>query len=380
MSVDKKVNYDVQGGVKNYLGKQKEVTAPVKWKSSPDHPETELAYITKAEKDLLVKQDLHGSLQGGVNRGPSGIMSLNGYGSIDSSGRDVGMSGAATSAAERGGGSGADARELASESQRVRSGPDLPPGVVDQNVQDYRNQFIAAGGGQRVNPGFFDSRNTVSPAELAAAKAYAPQAYRKTRGGGIMNFITGGGLLGNIVRKVGQRFGLGKRYNEPTYDMSEFSKLGLGGVDPTVNPNYYNDLDNELMLSTQATPSTLDLNKLEAADLNNIQSLLDASTSYLRKSFVPNNMPENLGGMSTNQYPTEGILGIDVGQDDLAFENDLMAKLATNSPALAQLRSLQKKQVLSGMGGPEFTLEDQQKLNMLEQMEADPVNIYSQTV
>ena len=60
--------------------------------------------------------------------------------------------------------------------------------------------------------------------------------------------------------------------------------------------------------------------------------------------------------------------------------DDLMAKLATNSPALAQLRSLQKKQVLSGMGGPEFTLEDQQKLNMLEQMEADPVNIYSQTV
>ena len=73
--------------------------------------------------------------------------------------------------------------------------------------------------------------------------------------------------------------------------------------------------------------NNLDLSKLEAADLNNIQSLLDASTSYLRKSFVPNNMPDNLGGMSTNQYPTEGILGIDVGQQDPAFENDLMAGL-----------------------------------------------------
>ena len=52
MTVDKKINYDVQGGVKNYLGKQKEVKAPIKWKSSPDSPETELAYITKAEKDL----------------------------------------------------------------------------------------------------------------------------------------------------------------------------------------------------------------------------------------------------------------------------------------------------------------------------------------
>jgi len=80
MSIDKRVKYDVQGGVKNYLGKQKEVKAPLKWQSSPDHPTTELAYITQAEKDLLVKQDLHGSLKGGVNRGPSGIMSLNGGG------------------------------------------------------------------------------------------------------------------------------------------------------------------------------------------------------------------------------------------------------------------------------------------------------------
>lgn len=78
--IDKGIRYEVQGGVKNYLGKQKEVKAPVKWKSSPDHPETELAYITKKEKDLLIKSDLHGSLKGSVNRGPSGIISLNGWG------------------------------------------------------------------------------------------------------------------------------------------------------------------------------------------------------------------------------------------------------------------------------------------------------------
>jgi hypothetical protein len=83
MTIDKKINYDVQGGVKNYLGKQKEVKAPLKWKSSPNHPETELAYITKKEKDLLIKKDLHKSLKSGVNRGPSGIMSLNGWGDKD---------------------------------------------------------------------------------------------------------------------------------------------------------------------------------------------------------------------------------------------------------------------------------------------------------
>jgi len=83
MSVDKRVKYASQGGVKNYLGQQPMVEAPKYWQSSPDHPTTELAYITPAEKDLLVKQDLHGSLNGGVNRGPSGIMSLNGWGSSD---------------------------------------------------------------------------------------------------------------------------------------------------------------------------------------------------------------------------------------------------------------------------------------------------------
>jgi len=73
----------MQGGVQNHLGHQKEVTAPLNWQSSPDHPTTELAYITKPEKELLVEQDLHNSLKGGVNRGPSGIMSLNGWGSSD---------------------------------------------------------------------------------------------------------------------------------------------------------------------------------------------------------------------------------------------------------------------------------------------------------
>jgi len=243
MTVDKRISYEVQGGAKNYLGKQKEVTAPVKWKSSPDSPETELAYITKAEKDLLVKKDLHGSLKNGVNRGPSGIMSLDGYGSFDSDDttKDTGMSGAATSAAE----SGRNTTDTIAE------------GASYRDVQDYRNQFIASGGGQRVNPGFFDSRNTVSPEELRLAKLSNPRAFRKTRGGGIMDFFTGGGFLGNIVRSLGQRFGLGKTYDQPTYDMSGINtRVYEGTMDPSVNPDYYNDLDNELMLSTKASPAT----------------------------------------------------------------------------------------------------------------------------
>jgi hypothetical protein len=71
----------MQGGVKNYLGKQETVSdVPLKWQSGPDAPDTELAYITKAEKDLLLKKDIHGSLQDGPNTGPEGIMSLDSQG------------------------------------------------------------------------------------------------------------------------------------------------------------------------------------------------------------------------------------------------------------------------------------------------------------
>ena len=72
-------HYAIQGGGPNYLGKQKMVTAPKKWKSSPDHEPAELAYITKKEKDILLDLNLYGSLKNGKpNRGPSGIISLQG--------------------------------------------------------------------------------------------------------------------------------------------------------------------------------------------------------------------------------------------------------------------------------------------------------------
>ena len=221
MAIDKKIKYEMQGEVRNYLGKQKMVKAPLNWQSGPDHPATELAYITKKEKDLLVKKDLHNSLNGGVNRGPSGIMSLNGWGSKDS-GQNV--SGAAASAAESG----------------RNTSDTLAAGMSNQDVQDFRSAAINAGAGQRVNPGFFDSRTHLDSDEISRAKAYrnnpnnrfAKQAYRNTGQGGLRGFISGGGIFGNLLRGVGQKFGFGKKYNQPTYDMSEFSNYGIGGTPP----------------------------------------------------------------------------------------------------------------------------------------------------
>ena len=56
----------------------KNVTAPRRWRSSPDSPPTQLAYVTQPEIDLLVDANIHGSMKGKPNRGPKGIMSLDG--------------------------------------------------------------------------------------------------------------------------------------------------------------------------------------------------------------------------------------------------------------------------------------------------------------
>ena len=68
-----------------------------------------------------------------------------------------------------------------------------------------------------------------------------------------MDFITSGGIIGNLIRGVGQRLGIGKTYNQPTYDLSEFNAYGLGG---SQNPVYYDDLDNEEIL--KLTESNID--------------------------------------------------------------------------------------------------------------------------
>ena len=94
----------MQGGVMNFLGKQPEVTAPVRAQSHADSPPVELAYITDAEKDLLVKANIHGSMAGKPNPGPAGIASLDDFFSTPGGGI--------------GGGSTADARE--------RDRPDTP--------------------------------------------------------------------------------------------------------------------------------------------------------------------------------------------------------------------------------------------------------------
>ena len=68
-----------QGGVINFLGQQPEITAPVRAQSHADSPPVQLAYITDAEKDLLVDANIHGSMDGKPNPGPAGLPSLDDF-------------------------------------------------------------------------------------------------------------------------------------------------------------------------------------------------------------------------------------------------------------------------------------------------------------
>ena len=226
MSIDKKIDYVEQDGYNNYIKNSDSVTVPRKFKSRKDATPTKLAYITDAEAKMLKKQN-----KGTPHKGPKNIPS---YDSFDAQGNYT--SGTAMSAAETGSTNERDRAEV--RASNIGGPKSLAPGAKSQEELALRAAAINAGAGQRVNPGFFDSRNTISPAELAMAKAYrqdpnnlfAKQAYRNTRGGGLGSFISGGGLLGGVVRGIGQAFGLGKTYDQPTYDMSGYNSLGLGGT------------------------------------------------------------------------------------------------------------------------------------------------------
>ena len=227
MSIDKKIDYVEQDGSLNFIKNSESVTVPKRFKARKEAPAVKLAYITDAEAKMLKKKK-----PGTPHKGPKGIPSYDTFGSIDSSGRDTGVSGAAASAAETG---SRDARDIREMQAQFNTG-NLGPGVTPKQARDLRLGAIAAGAGQRVNPGFFDSKNVLDPQLIRDAKRFNPRAfYRGRRGTGLASLFSGGGILGNLIRGIGRIFGLGKKYNEPTYDMSRFSGLPLGGSAPFKN-------------------------------------------------------------------------------------------------------------------------------------------------
>jgi len=230
----------VQGGVDNYLGKQPQVVAPRKWQSAPDKPETELAYITKAEKDLILKKNIHGGLERGPNMGPSGIMSLDSFGDVGgagASGGDTSAGGGANEGAgfsgKGGGESPADfsarvAKETAilqnAENIQARDlGYNARENIVDRTygpLQKYTGRSPFFGGANR-----FGYTNTRPDGSLQPG--YGGRFF-----GGLASLLTGipfvGSYIGNAIDKGKGIFGR----KDPYADMSAYNQLGLFGEMP----------------------------------------------------------------------------------------------------------------------------------------------------
>jgi len=376
MSVDKKISYEkdkpaVQGGVENYLGRQPEVQAPRKWKSAPDKPETELAYITKAEKDLILKANIHGGLEKGPNMGPSGIMSLDSFGDIGgagASGGDTAASGGANPGAGFSGkGPNESRQDFANRKDAQRANLQRAERRQADRLGYRERQNIANFTSRKPGLGKFGSNifsglmSLINPAlglftrgidffgdKLQGLRGYNPDGSPRTQA----EYETARQARIN-EKRISNILGRKAPITEST--LSTLSKLGYTGDMPAVG----------------STPTS----RAIARDIELNPEMPQFATSYLQSLAQP-----KVNTMVPEAKPSikEGIETIDVGFEDPAFENALQAKVV--GPALTQMRSLEKAKALFDQGYGTFSIEDQQKLDQLKELDADPNQTYSMIV
>ena len=240
----------VQGGVENYLGKQPQVVAPRKWQSSPDAPPTELAYITKAEKDLILKKDIHGSLDKGPNMGPSGIMSLDSFGDVGgggAAGGDTDAGGGYDSGPGGGGFSGKGPGESDRDFDRRKANERAALQIAERKQaealgeKERRNIALATYGPLQKFTGrssLFGGANRFGYTDTLPDGSLRP-GFGGRIFGGLLSLLTGipfvGSTIGSMYDKGTGLFEKGKGLfrRGPNYnDMSEFNRLGLFGLPP----------------------------------------------------------------------------------------------------------------------------------------------------
>lgn len=196
-----------QGGRLNYLGKQKTITAPVKWKSGPTHPITHLAYITDEEQKILVDLNIYKSMNGKPNKGPFGIASLNdgdgsGGGGSGSDGAGAGDSGGSGGGASASGGGGDDGAGASSAGDA---------GGATGDSAGVGGSGDSAAGGVGSGPGGEEGTSGVAAAQAAAQSisaddvATAAQADQEdAETAAAANAATSG--IGNLARQAIQAY------------------------------------------------------------------------------------------------------------------------------------------------------------------------------
>jgi len=259
----------MQGGVKNYLGEQPMVSAPKYWQSAPDHEMTELAYITPRERDILVDMNMYGTMNGSPNKGPSGIMSLNGWGDANEGMADKSFGGNERSVEVTRGSPRGDI----TTTQTVNTMPD----VVDQKYSGdgffsgYRN--LDARGQPKMGLAYLGDRlKSVVPGVMGA---FMGNPWVNTGFKALKSFAqpdqTLTGWWGDRQNWSGDKkanINLSNYQRNPNTKEYEYIER--------VNPNYYNDLDNEEMLSLDNSNQNLEgYTDEELKDIKNYQSLLD---------------------------------------------------------------------------------------------------------
>ena len=192
-----------QGGIINFLGKQPEVTAPVRAQSHADSPPTQLTYITDAEKDLLVKANIHGSLAGKPNPGPAGLPSLDDFYMVPDSSKPGGYS--------IGGGGGS-----------TGGGPSIDVYTAPDNPNQYTGPQIGAGDAVTYNPNTGTGGNVISGSgsgsdDSGSDDSSEKETYVEKTKKALLNFITGDELnqLDKLQLKAAQDM------------LNQFQELGI---------------------------------------------------------------------------------------------------------------------------------------------------------
>ena len=287
--IDKKLKAVVQGGVDNYLGKQPQVQAPRKWQSSPDKPATELAYITEEEKDLILKANIHGGLEGGPNMGPSGIMSLDSFGDVGGAGASGGDTSAGGGAMEGRGFSGRNtnttserdfdrqnlnqraALQIAERAQANNLGYKERANIANATygpLQKYTGERGFLGNLFRgANKYGYTDTYTSGPNQGQVKPGYAGRIL-----GGLGSLLTGMPFVGGAL---GSMYDYGKGiFGKKPRDMSQFNKLGLFGTKPGTL-----DFDPNAQINQDVdTTGYSRFGNIGKPNINNLESLINSYT------------------------------------------------------------------------------------------------------
>jgi len=299
MSIDKKISYEDQrltekqkkkikpanqGGGPNYLGKQETVTVPKKWLSDPDHVVAELAYITPQEQKILLDANLYGSLKGKPNRGPGGIMSLQG----DLGGYSAGTGGTSSGkgAGNSGAGKGGKSTEDYKQSDYYKMMTGTGTTATSPTGDTYRSNKVAQGavpeyvntpqGTQYVGSQFKSYGQPSFFGDLFSAGASGYRGTYGTRPNFFQRTLGFGNQMGSINTRINPNTGQLEYFSEDSRVgnlkpglLESLSNFGITGILKNLfkKPSMYEDMSqyNKLQLidGQVIDPTGLELDKSE---------------------------------------------------------------------------------------------------------------------